>query len=163
MNVSGNTVAPDTTAAIAVLGGDREALAVLRRFETLLLPVPALGELLYGALNSGRADDNVRAVTRLADRCRVLPVDDQVAAVYGRVRVGLKKRGRPIPENDVWIAAVCIRHGLPLAAREAHFEHVQDLQRINIQRGARSRLANMADLAGPRLHRKDLTPRLLCG
>ncbi|HYX24501.1 MAG TPA: PIN domain-containing protein [Thermoanaerobaculia bacterium] len=39
----------------------------------------------------------------------------------------LRRKGRPIPENDLWIAASARRHGLTLASRDSHFEHVEGL------------------------------------
>jgi tRNA(fMet)-specific endonuclease VapC len=51
----------------------------------------------------------------------------RTAAEYGRVKVTLKAAGLPIPENDIWIAAYALEHGLPLATRDAHFAHVPGL------------------------------------
>src|SRR5262249_491531 len=75
-----------------------------------------------------RAKANLEAVQKLQERCRVLPVDEATAAIYADVRVALKALGRPIPENDVWIAAVCVQHSIPLATRDTHFESVKRLQ-----------------------------------
>ena len=52
----------------------------------------------------------------------------RTAAEYGRVKAALKTAGTPLPENDVWIAAFALEHGLPLAARDAHFARVAGLQ-----------------------------------
>ncbi|MEI6786242.1 MAG: PIN domain-containing protein [Verrucomicrobiota bacterium] len=47
---------------------------------------------------------------------------------YGRLRAQLAKAGTPIPENDIWIAALALEHQLPLAARDAHFDLVIGLR-----------------------------------
>lgn len=52
------------------------------------------------------------------------------AEVYAGVRLQLKQAGRPIPENDVWIAALCIQHGVPLGTSDDHFAHVNDLELV---------------------------------
>src|SRR5262245_6156177 len=44
----------------------------------------------------------------------VLPYDDEVARTWGRLAAGARRRGRPRPQNDTWVAACCIRHGVPL-------------------------------------------------
>jgi tRNA(fMet)-specific endonuclease VapC len=48
--------------------------------------------------------------------------------VYGSVRIALRRKGRPIPDNDTWIAAVALQHGLVLASRDSHFEQVEGLR-----------------------------------
>jgi tRNA(fMet)-specific endonuclease VapC len=59
-----------------------------------------VGELRYGALNSRKADDNLAEVERLVARCHVLDVTATTAEVYARIRLALKTKGKPIPEND---------------------------------------------------------------
>ena len=105
--MSGNSVALDTSVAIAVLAGQAGAL-LAQSIEEFLLPVPVIGELRYGALNSRRNVENLAEVERLVGRCRVLDVTAATAAVYARLRLGLKEKGKPIPENDLWIAALCV-------------------------------------------------------
>jgi tRNA(fMet)-specific endonuclease VapC len=68
-----------------------------------------LGELTYGALNSHSVDANLANLEKLRTRCRFVPVDEAIVREYGRIRLALKKKGRPIPENDVWIAATASR------------------------------------------------------
>ena len=58
----------------------------------------------------------------------VLPVDAGVARRYGEVRDGLRRIGRPIPENDIWIVATALGYGLVLVTRDSHFEHVEGLR-----------------------------------
>jgi tRNA(fMet)-specific endonuclease VapC len=85
---------------------------------------------MFDAVNSTRAKENLGAVEHLAAHCRVLPADEGTAAAYANVRASLKARGRPIPENDVWIAAICIQHGTPLATGDAHFDSVEGLRLV---------------------------------
>jgi tRNA(fMet)-specific endonuclease VapC len=62
--------------------------------------------------------------------CRVLAVDKDTAEQYAEVRDELKRKGRPIPGNDVWIAALARQHALPLLSRDRHFDFVPRLKRI---------------------------------
>jgi tRNA(fMet)-specific endonuclease VapC len=94
-----------------------------------LLPVPVVGELRYGALDSRKAPENLGKVEGLLARCQILNVTAATADVYARLRLDLKQKGKPIPENDVWIAALCVEHQVPLAASDAHFDAVDGLKR----------------------------------
>lgn len=127
MSVIGNAAALDTNRAIAILTGAPNAGAFVDAHPILCLPVPVIGELVYGAMNSGRPAENLRAIQALIQRCVVLSADAETANTYATVRMKLKLAGRPIPENDVWIAAICVQHGVPLATADAHFANVEGL------------------------------------
>lgn len=127
--MSGNSVALDTKVAIDVLV-DRAKSLTSQPITEFLLPVPVVGELRYGALNSRRTEENLAEVERLVARCRILDITLATADVYARVRLDLKKKGKPIPENDLWIAALCVGHQVKLAAADSHFDAVDGLQRF---------------------------------
>lgn len=129
--MSGNSVVLDTSVAIAVLAGQVGSLLSSPGRE-FILPAPVIGELQYGALNSRRSSENLAEVERLVRRCRVLEITANTAAVYARLRLGLKSKGTPIPENDLWIAAACVEHQVPLATLDAHFDVVDGLERIGM-------------------------------
>jgi tRNA(fMet)-specific endonuclease VapC len=129
--VSGNSVALDTSVAIDVLADRAESLTS-QPITEFVLPVAVVGELRYGALNSRRADENVAEVERLVARCRILDITLATAEVYARLRLDLKKKGKPIPENDLWIAALCVEHQVKLAAVDSHFDAVDGLQRFEL-------------------------------
>jgi tRNA(fMet)-specific endonuclease VapC len=129
--VSGNSVVLDTSVAIAVLAG-QAASFVSQPPREFILPAPVIGELRYGALNSRRSSQNLAEVERLVGRCRVLDITASTAAVYARLRLSLKSKGKPIPENDLWIAAVCVEHQIPLVTLDGHFEVVDGLERIRM-------------------------------
>jgi tRNA(fMet)-specific endonuclease VapC len=57
----------------------------------------------------------------------IVPCDLEVAREYGRLKQRLKERGRPMPENDIWIAAAATHHGMVLVTRDRHFQEVEDL------------------------------------
>ena len=107
-------------------------VAWLDAFDELLLPATVAGELLYGALNSARAAENVGKVEALATRCRLLPVTLTTSRVYAELRRELKTRGRPVPGNDLWIAPSCVEHGVPLATDDAHFKVISGLAVVGV-------------------------------
>lgn len=125
--MTGEIVALDTNEAIAVLNDTGDAAAWVSAYPIVCLPIIVVGELRFGALNSARADTNMQRVDGLVKRCRILEVTLATTEVYCRVRLQLKREGKPIPENDVWIAALAVQHGLPLATSDAHFDHVRGL------------------------------------
>ncbi len=128
--MNGSRIALDTNEAIAVLSNAGDAGRWVVAFAVVHLPVPVVGELRFGALNSRRANENRERVETLVKRCRVLDVNVTTAEVYADVRLRLRRAGKPIPENDVWIAALCIQYNLPLATSDEHFAHVHGLEVI---------------------------------
>lgn len=110
----------DTNAAIAVLEGVISAEAWGEESE-VYLSVTALGELLYGAEKSSRVESNMARVARLVTRCPVVGVDAETAQNYGEIKHYVQKVGKPIPDNDLWIAASARRHRMTLLARDRHF------------------------------------------
>ena len=137
--MSGSGVALDTNVAIAVLNDAHGAGEWLADFSDASLPVPVIGELLYGAMNSARAEQNLARVQTLISCCDVLEAGVTTADLYARVRFQLKKASRPIPENDVWIAALCVQNALPLATSDDHFKSVEELRVIEGPGSAKTR------------------------
>jgi len=90
----------------------------------LCLPVPVVGEVRFGACNSNRSEANLTEVDAFVAKCRVLAADAITAKVYVDVRFALKKAGKPIPENDVWIAAICATRN-DLGTADKHFSCVE--------------------------------------
>lgn len=127
--MNGDSVALDTSVAIDVLAGRAESLTSQPVTE-FVLPVPVVGELRYGALNSRKAEENLAEVERLVGKCRILDITAATADVYARLRLNLKTKGKPIPENDLWIAALCVEHYVKLAAVDGHFDAIDGLQRF---------------------------------
>lgn len=117
----------DTNVAIRVL--EQEVDLEARRGSGLeaFLCLTVVGELLYGAANSGRPDVNRTRVDGLLAICPVIGDDLETARRYAALKAALRRLGRPIPENDLWIAASALRHGLVLATRDTHFDHVEGL------------------------------------
>ena len=92
-----------------------------------MVPAVVVGELYHGPEKSGRPADNRKRVDEFAAATVVRPCDVETAREYGRIKDPLRRKGRPLPENDIWIAATALRHGLALATRDAHFQTVDGL------------------------------------
>ncbi len=118
----------DTNVVIALFAGEPAAVERVQRASAVYLCVPVLGELRYGAEASARVAGNLARLDQFARALIVLPCDDATAKSYAEVKFGLRKKGRPIPENDVWIAAIARQHGLALLTRDGHFHEVDGLE-----------------------------------
>ena len=130
MKASGR-LSVDTNAVIAYREGIPEVCTLIEGADLLFLPVIVLGELLYGAYNSAKPQKNEQVTHKFSAQSVLVPIDDAIAIRYATVRLQLKKIGRPIPENDIWVAATCLELGVPLLTRDGHFDHIHGLEVIN--------------------------------
>jgi len=129
LKANGN-IAVDTNAVIAYRSGNAEVCRLINEADIIFIPATVSGELLYGAVNSGRVTENRQAVYDFLSCSVFIPIDEKITARYAEVRYGLKKIGRPMPENDIWIAAVCLDTDIPLLTQDGHFENVRGLNVI---------------------------------
>jgi len=116
----------DTSAYSAVLRGYQPVLDVLRRSETVAVSAVVLGELYSGFRAGNRWAENTAQLAQFLRKpsVRVLNVTEETALRYAEVDVYLRKKGRPIPRNDVWIAATALEHGLQLLTLNVHFREI---------------------------------------
>lgn len=108
----------DTNGLSALAEGDPALESVLRRALQLAIPVIVLGEYRYGISRSRNHLQYEQWMTEYLPSFRILDVDEKTTISYSAVRAELKKRGTPIPSNDVWIASLCRQHSLPLLSRD---------------------------------------------
>ncbi len=118
----------DTNIVIALTLGDGAVLDRLENDVTVYLSSIVPGELFFGAYRSARVEENLERVTELAAHNTALVCDTATARHYGRIKTGLRNAGRPIPENDIWIAALARQHRLTLVSRDAHFGEIEGLE-----------------------------------
>jgi tRNA(fMet)-specific endonuclease VapC len=117
----------DTNAVIALFAEESGVIRVVGDADEVLISIVVLGELYFGARKSGRTRANIQKVDELAASGAIAGADTETARLYALVKNGLRTKGKPIPENDIWIAAAALQHGLTLLTRDAHFQHVDDL------------------------------------
>jgi tRNA(fMet)-specific endonuclease VapC len=120
----------DTNAVSAILGGEEAIAAILDDVPRHHLPVVVLGEYLYGLKRSRSRKRIERWLFTLEDECEALHIDRYTALHYADIRDELRGAGKPIPENDVWIAALARQHRLPIVSRDQHFDAVSGIRRI---------------------------------
>jgi tRNA(fMet)-specific endonuclease VapC len=120
----------DSCAYTRFVAGDRTVLAELSRAKTVFLSVFVLGELRAGFKVGSNEAQNKRILAAFLDKPSValLPAGDDTADFYARIWSALRKAGRPIPTNDVWIAAQAMETGSVLITFDAHFAPVPGLR-----------------------------------
>ena len=122
----------DTSALSAVADGDSGAIGIFEKAASIELPVIVLGEYRFGIGQSRRKKEYEEWLEDLISVTRIVPINEETSRHYAEVRAELKQTGRPIPSNDLWIAALCRQHRLPLMSQDAHFDYVKGLERIRL-------------------------------
>jgi tRNA(fMet)-specific endonuclease VapC len=117
----------DSSILVALFRDDPTMRDRVARETDLFIAATTIGELLYGAMRSMKPSESEERLWRFAAGCTILPTDEETARPYARVKAALAAKGRPIPENDIWIAAVAMQYGLILAARDEHFTWIDGL------------------------------------
>ncbi len=119
----------DTNAWVALVAGDRDMAEILAAADAVILPVTVLGELLDGFAGGSREAENRRILERFRDKPRtvVAPIAADTAEWFAVIKQGLRRKGRPIPIKDVWIAACAMEHGAQLLTLDRHFKEIEGL------------------------------------
>jgi tRNA(fMet)-specific endonuclease VapC len=120
----------DTNIIIDLLANEEVVRTMLLEAEEAFVSSIAIGELYYGAEKSTRPAENSSRIDEFAGIATVLGCDSQTARHYGQIKNMLRAKGRPIPENDLWIAAVARQHALTLVTRDKHFNEIEDLTTV---------------------------------
>jgi tRNA(fMet)-specific endonuclease VapC len=118
----------DTNIVIALFAQESSVQECLERAEEVFVPSVVLGELYFGARKSARVEENLARVDEFAASSAVLVCDTETARRYGAIKNELREIGKPIPENDLWIAAIAQQHDLILVTRDVHFSEVERLK-----------------------------------
>jgi tRNA(fMet)-specific endonuclease VapC len=121
-----NTYLFDTNAVIALLKGNSDLKNIIRG-QALYIPIIVLGELYFGAENSRFITSNLEKYYRFSRLYPILRLDEDTTREYARIRRNLKVKGKPINENDYWIAALAIQHKLILLTQDSDFQAVDGL------------------------------------
>lgn len=131
----------DPNACTQLKRGHLSVSESVRGSERVLFSTIVAGELRYGFRYRTRFDTNLRELRAFLDNAYVslLPVTLVTSDRYSRIAASLRQKGRPIPSNDIWIAAHAMEAGADLVSFDAHFEHVDGLAWIplSVERKAR--------------------------
>jgi tRNA(fMet)-specific endonuclease VapC len=120
----------DTNIIIALWANDALVRHELAAAGEVFVPIIVLGELYYGAQKSAWSATNIARIEDFAARSSMLVCGLTTAQQYGECKNALRAKGRPIPENDLWIAAVALQYSLTLATRDDHFKEIDGLTTV---------------------------------
>ncbi len=121
----------DTNALSALSEGDEKLRHVLYGHAVIMVPVVVLGEFEFGIQRSRRRAHYEEWLNKNLGVIEVLGLGRETAHCYAKIREELKVAGKPIPSNDLWIAALCRESGFPVVTRDAHFRLVRGIQTVS--------------------------------
>ncbi|MBU0986492.1 MAG: type II toxin-antitoxin system VapC family toxin [Proteobacteria bacterium] len=122
----------DTNIYSYALKGDDGVVEVLRKAEQIGISVISIGELLSGFKGGGREQKNREELENFLDSSRVVvyPLDEDTSEFYAEIINNLREIGKPVPTNDIWIAAVAFQNGLKLFTKDNHFKAIAGLSLV---------------------------------
>ena len=129
--MTGNKFLLDTNIISALLKGEAVIADNIDKAESVFLPIIVIGELYYGAAFSTQVERNTVELKKITSLYQALSLDEETTVVYGNIKSALRKKGKPIPENDIWIAAIAVQNDLPLVTRDNHFKEIDELSLIS--------------------------------
>ncbi len=118
----------DSNIVVDYLRDKDDTVSKVEIYDEIYLPVIVCGELLFGAAISGNPAKHQEKTQEFIRRSKVLIADLNVAQKYADVRKHLQMKGKPIPENDIWIAATAHAYGFKLITRDQHFTDIDFLK-----------------------------------
>ena len=127
-------VALDTNRLTDLFRGDATLAELLETCEEVWIPLFVLAEIkagFYGGTQQHQNETLLRKLLAKATVAVLLP-SRETAEHYARLFVQLKRAGTPVPDNDLWIAALALQHDLTLITRDQHFQHIPQLLRLGM-------------------------------
>jgi tRNA(fMet)-specific endonuclease VapC len=118
----------DTNIIIALFSKDPVITSRITNALEVFIPCIAIGELYFGAYKSNRVKENQSFIDEFCLNNTILQCNADTAKMYGEIKNYLKEKGQPIPENDIWIAAIARQYSLTLVTRDKHFTNLANLQ-----------------------------------
>ena len=119
----------DTNAYVAFKSGHGEALALLQHADIIGMSVIVLGELTAGFMGGSKYKKNMSELNAFLNtpRINLFSINESTVTFYAKIYTALRQKGKPIPSNDLWIAASALQHGCQLCTFDKHFETVENL------------------------------------
>ena len=128
--MTGNKCLLDTSVIIHAFRNNNTVATLLDTMAEVYVPVTVIGELYYGAYKSADPTKHITQVQSFLLNCKILSPDAVTGDTYGNIKAALVKKGKPIPENDIWIAAMARQYDLPLFTTDNHFSEIENISLI---------------------------------
>lgn len=118
----------DSNIIIDLFRGDKKVVSIVQKIETVYIPVIVIGELFFGANKSNRTTTRITEIEQFEEEVIILDITRSTAQIYGEIKDQLRQKGKPIPENDIWIAAIAKEHQLTLLTKDKHFKFIDQIE-----------------------------------
>ncbi|HQU32309.1 MAG: type II toxin-antitoxin system VapC family toxin [Planctomycetia bacterium] len=118
----------DTNIIIALFAKDPKIHDRMANAEEIFVSCIAIGEMYFGAYKSLKIQENISRIDEFVLKNTVLSYNTETAKIYGDIKKRLKDKGQPIPENDIWLAAIAQQYGLILVTKDSHFDAIENLK-----------------------------------
>lgn len=126
--MTGNSYLIDTNIVIEIFDGNKKFADKLRKQKEFFFPVIAVGELYTGVNRVANKAKHLKLLTDFLTLTTIINIDITTAKHYGDIIASLYKKGKPIPTNDVWIAALAIQYNFTVASKDNHFKEIDGLK-----------------------------------
>ncbi len=117
----------DSNIVIDLFRGNQHTISRIQQIKEIKIPVIVIGELYYGANKSNQTPKRLQEIAQLEKLVSILNVTKTTARSYGEIKDQIRLKGKPIPENDIWIAALAKEHNLTLLTQDNHFENIDGI------------------------------------
>ena len=122
----------DTNVITKLLDKAPEAVSLIQKIDKFFTSIIVVGELYYAAANSSKRDANYKKFQEVLSCMEIIPIDDMVCMSYMEIKMELKKKGKPVPDNDIWIAACAYTHNLSVATFDHHFSEITLIELVKV-------------------------------
>ncbi|MCB9226344.1 MAG: type II toxin-antitoxin system VapC family toxin [Chitinophagales bacterium] len=123
-----NSLILDTNVVIEIFKGNKKVKELFEQDYNLFIPATVIGELYYGCYNSKNPKKHFNQINEFITELNILNTNEEVCISYGKIKTSLKKKGTPIPENDIWIAAFSKANNILLFSFDSHFDFIPDFK-----------------------------------
>src|SRR5690349_11077246 len=128
--MTGSSAVVDTNIFIDLMKGDAGIAKELESFTAVYVSPIVLAELYFGAFRSASPEKHLSKIAAAIQKTRLLPIGAKTSEIFVTIKIALFAKGKPIPENDIWIAASALQYDLPLYTNDNHFLEIEKLQMI---------------------------------
>lgn len=129
-----NTIVLDTNTYTAFLKSDNIVVQYIREADQIIMPYIVLGELYYGFFKGRKSDENLKVLDNFlrSPRVKIVHSDSDICVVFGEIAAELTAIGKPMQQDDIWIAAICKKINAPLLTYDRGFSNIIGLRLLPI-------------------------------
>ena len=125
-----NSLVLDTNAYTAFLNGNKKIASIIKKANEIYIPFILLGELYHGFYKGSKASENIKILDEFlsSERVNIIHSDNDTCIIFGEIASELASIGKPMQQNDIWIAALCKEHNYSLLTLDNGFKNIVGLK-----------------------------------